>query len=192
MSKQPSDAQNLSITTVNYWGLLYLPLLLASICIPQDLFRQAFRDISSLFPMASFVVGFVLLCVLALSAIGFFDQYERSKRLFRAGIGFGAFAFIYLAGNGLGVKGGIWYFLHFNVLLLLLLNEEIAGGDYRGDLSMLIWWGHRIVGAVLVIAFLAHTHRSTWVALDYVVGTYFALFSWKSLKKSRDIIYCSQ
>jgi hypothetical protein len=139
--------------------------------------------------MANFVVGFVMLCVTVCSAIAFFDQNKQRKRFFHAGLGFGTFALLYLAGNSLGVKGSIWYFLHLNVLLMLLLTDGITNGEYYSDvpMSLLIWYGHRIVGTLFVVAFLAHTRRSTWVLLDYVIGTYLASCAWKCFKKVRSL-----
>jgi len=169
-------------------GLLYVPILLASICVPPEEMSLWFDYIRSAFPMAVPVAMFVLLVVMTCCANGFFDVETLKKKLLRVGLGSGAFAFIYLAGNSLGVKGSIWYFIHANVLLMIIITDDVADSVYAGRwLNLLIWAGHRVIGFLLFIAFLSFTPRAIWEALDYVVGAYFALSAWSCIARSRSL-----
>jgi len=189
MGERPIRDRDYGIAFLDACGLLYLPILLASICIPQDTLEWSLRGIASAFPLAGLITALVMSAVMVCCANGFFQRDVRRKQLFRAGLGLGMFAFIYLAGNSLDLRGGIWYFVHLNMLLMLILTYEIdVSGHSRSDGDKIMYYivrlGHRFIGAMFLVSFMVAS-TPIWVAFDYLTGTYFALCSWKCISRSR-------
>jgi hypothetical protein len=164
-------------------GLLYLPFLLIFMFFPVtgDLIAGFFSAARELPTFVAFVLDgsflFLLLFVCVFLANGYLEITEPRKGAFRAGSTFATYAFIYIVGNLIGVEGGVWYFLHLNMLLMLALTDGVNTSLNRDKWNswVVLYIGHRLVGLIFGLALISFTRRPVWVLLDFFAGTYLAL-----------------
>jgi hypothetical protein len=156
-------------------GWLYLPLLLVPILFPSVYY--GFELQSTLVRIGG---GSALIVLYPLCSACFLAPHDGGNANLRRRLVYSIFAFIYLLGNLLGVRGTVWYWSHVQLLIALFfahmtLDMQIDNGTMKATPTF--QWLDKAIAVILIAGMVLHFRWYTWKLVDVVAGIMLSLLA---------------